>query len=368
MLIIGVPKEIKIGEGRVGLTPDNVNYLILEYKGKLKILVQKGAGVTSGYSDGLYKNAGAEIVSKTDVWKKSDIIVKVKEPQESEYRHLKDKIVFGYFHLNSPDMHSLNNAIKAEGSICIPYEDIVEGNARPCLAPMSTIAGRLATQKGAHYLESASGGMGKLMGGISSALPYRNANVLIVGGGVSGYNAAEVARGMGADVTIADINRGLLVDLHKKGFNAIYASPYALFSKTSEADLVIGAVLSPGRAAPKVITSKMLSNMKKGSVVVDIAIDEGGCTAWSKPTSHQDPVFVKNGVTFYCVTNIPGLVPVTATRMLTEATVPYLEIIIKEALMVSSHPSDAGFSEFFWCRLSELKLLGITSYYEGNMY
>jgi len=361
MLTIGVPKEIKIGEGRVGLTPDNINYLILEYKGKLKILVQKGAGLASGYSDGEYKNAGAEIVSKTELWKRSYIIVKVKEPQESEYKYLKDRAVFGYFHLNSPDMEELNRVLRTprSKSLSIPYEDIIEGDTRPCLAPMSTIAGRLAAQKGAHYLESASGGMGKLMGGISSALPSRNANVLVVGGGVSGYNAAEVARGMGADVTIADINRDLLVDLHKKGFNAVYASPYSLYSKVSEADLVIGAVLSPGRAAPKVITSKMLSNMKKGSVVVDIAIDEGGCTAWSKPTSHENPTFVKNGVTFYCVTNIPGLVPMTATRMLTEATVPYLEIIIKEALKLRNNRYELS---------TALISKGVPAYYQGEIY
>jgi len=320
-MIIGVPKEIKSQENRVALLPGGVKQLI---KNGHKVLVEKNAGVGSGFDDRNYSTAGASIIDGPDaVWQKADMIMKVKEPIAVEYDRIKEgQILFTYFHFAASE--ELTNAIADSGCIAIAYETVEnQDGSLPLLIPMSEVAGRMATQEGAKFLEKPMGGRGVLLGGIPGVSPGR---VLVLGGGIVGVNAAKIAAGMGADTTIMDINMQkirYLDDVMPSNVNTIYSSEANIRSMLGDVDLIIGAVLKPGARAPHLITKEMLSKMKPGTVIVDVAIDQGGCFETSKPTTHADPVYVIDDVVHYCVANMPGAVPNTSTIGLTNVTLPY---------------------------------------------
>ncbi len=331
---IGVPKEIKQGESRVGLTPSAIKDIL---KGtlktiSLKILVQSGAGELSGFSDQEYIDAGAGITDVEGAWNTS-LVVKVKEPLAEEFTLINDQVIYSFFHWNAPANAALRAHIRSTNAICIPYELIRSSTPDsyyyPCLAPMSAIAGRLAVQKGTQILElNGTRGAGLLLGGIPGT---PNAKVAIVGGGVVGYNAATIAIGMGADVTVLDISTERMTyldSIFRNQIKTVRSTTANLIKVLSDADLVIGAVLIPGLAAPKVITDDILWHMKKGSVIVDVAIDEGGCTSASVPTSHSHPTYVSGNSTFYCVPNMPALVPKTSTTALVQETSDYINKIV----------------------------------------
>ena len=337
--IIGVPKEIKNQENRVGLVPNSVGAYV--HAGH-KVLVQKNAGIGSGFTDADYIKVGAEIIETAEeIFKKADMIVKVKEPQPSELKMLrKDQILYTYLHL-APDPEQTKGLIES-GCIGVAYETITDHNGRlPLLAPMSEVAGRLSIQLGAHFLEKKQGGRGILLGGVPGT---PRANVLILGGGYSGVNAAEMAIGLGANVTILDRSNDRLKEIHHM-FNGrvqtIYSTPSAIEELIKEADLVIGAVLIPGDKAPRLVTKKMLSTMKEGSVMVDIAIDQGGCFETSKVTTHDNPTYVVDGVIHYCVANMPAAVARTSAIALNNATLHYGLMLAKhgveEAARLSKH-------------------------------
>jgi alanine dehydrogenase len=338
-MIIGVPKEVKDHEARVGLVPSGV--VALRESGH-EVLVEAKAGDGSTITDREYTEAGADIVEKAaDVWRKSDLVVKVKEPQPSEYGFLRpDLILFTYLHLAPlPDL--TNRLIEAK-VIGVAYETIRETDGSlPLLTPMSEVAGRLAVQVGAQYLEAPNGGRGILLSGVPGVAP---ANVVILGGGVVGTNAAKVAVGMGAHVTIIDRNLNRLRDLDDI-FNGqvvtLASNVFTIGETLKHADLVIGAVLIPGAAAPRVVRRQMIANMKRGSVVVDVAIDQGGCFETSHPTTHTEPVYFVDGVLHYCVSNMPAAVPHTSTFALTNATIPYLLELANKGLehAVDQHPA-----------------------------
>jgi alanine dehydrogenase len=321
MMLLGVPKEIKDNEFRVGMTPAAV--FELTHHGH-QVLVEKDAGAGSGLSDDEYRGAGASIVDSAEaIFARADMIVKVKEPQAAERKMLRPgQILFTYLHL-APDLPQTADLIKG-GAVCIAYETVTSSNGGlPLLTPMSEVAGRLAPQVGAHALEKAAGGRGVLLGGVPGAPA---ADVLIIGGGVSGANAATVALGMGAQVTILDRSLDVLrrLDVQFEGrIRTIFSTRAAIADLVKKADLVIGAVLVPGAAAPRLITRDMLRTMKQGSVIVDIAIDQGGCTETSKPTTHSHPTYVVDGVVHYCVANMPGAVARTSTFALNNATLPF---------------------------------------------
>src|ERR1700694_5359983 len=322
-MIIGVPKEIKQQEHRVGLIPSTA--ATLTRKGHT-VLVQKSAGIGSGYSDEDYIGAGAKMIDRAeDVFAKADMIVKVKEPLPPEYGLLrKGQILFTYLHLAASK--PLTEALLKSGVTGVAYEKIQIGNKLPLLEPMSEIAGRMSVVMGAYYLAKHNGGSGVLLGGVPGVLPGR---VVVIGGGTSGVNAARMATGLGADVTILDVDLERLryLDLAMNGTRTLYSSEANLMELMPDCDLLIGAVLLPGAKAPKLITRAMLKKMKTGSVLVDIAIDQGGCAETSRPTTHVDPVYVEEGVTHYCVANMPAAYARTATQALTNVTYRYVELL-----------------------------------------
>jgi alanine dehydrogenase len=341
-MIIGVPKEIKDHESRVGVIPAGVKALT---EAGHTVLVETQAGDQSGFPDDEYQNAGAEIVGEAGyVWGKSDMVVKVKEPIEKEYVYFRDGLVlFTYLHL--APVRDLTDKLLESKVIGIAYETVRDRqNTLPLLTPMSEVAGRMSVQVGATYLEKERGGRGILLGGVPGVPP---AQVCIVGGGVVGTNAAKIALGFGARVTLVDVNLNRLRELDDIFGGRLYtlaSNSYNLAHATREADLVIGGVLIPGSTAPKIVTRAMVSRMKKGAVIVDVAIDQGGCVETARPTSHSDPSYLVDGIVHYCVTNMPGAVPHTSTLALTNSTFPYLlrlaNLGAREALK-----QDAGLAE-----------------------
>ncbi|HEY1941339.1 MAG TPA: alanine dehydrogenase [Roseiarcus sp.] len=320
-MLIGVPKEIKDNEFRVGLTPASVAELT--HHGHA-VLVERGAGVGSGLSDEEYVAAGAQLVDAAPtIFERAEMIVKVKEPLAAERRLLRPgQLLYTYLHL-APDLAQTKDLL-ASGATCIAYETVTSpSGGLPLLTPMSEVAGRLAPQVGAHALEKAQGGRGVLLGGVPGVPP---AEVVVIGGGVSGTHAATIALGMGANVTLVDKSNDALKRLAVQfgtGVRTIYSTRATIAELVTRADLVIGAVLVPGAAAPKLVTRAMLSTMKPGAVIVDIAIDQGGCCETSRPTTHSDPTYVVDGVVHYCVANMPGAVARTSTFALNNATLPF---------------------------------------------
>lgn len=321
-MLIGVPKEIKNHEYRVGLTPAGVREIC--NKGH-RVLVQQGAGLEIGLTNAQYRQAGAEIVATArEVFKRAEMLVKVKEPQPEECKMCRaGQILFTYLHL-APDPVQTDLLLQA-GVSAIAYETVTDAEGGlPLLSPMSEVAGRLAAQEGAGCLKKAAGGRGILMGGVPGVLP---AKVCVIGGGVVGLAAARMAMGMGAHVTILDRSLPrlkMLDECYGDRLQTLYSTQESIAEQVAQSDLVIGAVLIPGAAAPKLVTKEMIKRMQPGSVVVDVAIDQGGCFATSKPTSHQQPTYVVDGVVHYCVTNMPGAVAWTSTLALTNATLPYI--------------------------------------------
>lgn len=317
---IGVPSEIKNNENRVGVVPSGVKELVSHGH---EVYVQHNAGVGSGFSDEEYVAAGAEILPGiADVYAVADMIVKVKEPIEPEYKLVKkNQVLFTYFHFACD--RQLTDAMLESGAVCIAYETVrLPDRTLPLLVPMSEVAGRMAAQQGARFLERPQGGMGKLMGGVPGVKP---AKVLVLGAGVVGRNAAKIAAGMGADVTITDISLPVLRHVADvmPDVKTLYSSAHNIEQELPDTDLVIGSVLIPGAKAPHLVTRDMLKTMRKGSLLVDVAIDQGGCFETSRPTTHSEPTFEVDGIIHYCVANIPGAVPMTSTMALTNATLPY---------------------------------------------
>jgi len=322
-MVIGVPKEIKEQEQRVALLPSAANQLVRRGH---SVLVEKNAGVGSGYADKEYVKAGAEIVDQAkEVFARADMIVKVKEPLKTEFSLLrKGQILFTYLHLAAS--RKLTEALLKSGVTGIAYETIQINNRLPLLEPMSEIAGRMSVVMGAYFLAKYNGGSGVLLGGVPGVLP---GSVVVVGGGTSGVNAMRMAKGLGADVTILDIDveRLRFLDLAIDNLRTLYSSEANLMELMPDCDLLIGAVLLPGAKAPKLITRAMLRKMKRGSVLVDISIDQGGCAETSRPTTHLDPVYVEESVTHYCVANMPAAYARTATQALTNVTYRYVELL-----------------------------------------
>ena len=315
---IGVAKEIKPDEYRVALTPAGALELINHGH---DVAIEAGAGLGSSFADADYERVGARTAPVDEVWEGSDLVLKVKEPIEAEYRRLREGLIlFTYLHIAADE--PLTRALLESGVTAVAYETVEVGRALPLLAPMSEVAGRLASQAGAYFLEKPLGGRGLLLGGVPGVAPGR---VVIVGGGVVGYNAAVIALGLGAHVTILErsIDRmRYLEEILSGRVTLLMSSSLQVAVSVADADLVIGAVLIPGAVAPKLVTRAMIAGMKTGSVVVDVAIDQGGCFETSHPTTHAEPVYVVEGVTHYCVANMPGAVPVTSTKALTNATLP----------------------------------------------
>ncbi|MCB2381373.1 alanine dehydrogenase [Shewanella sp. SR1] len=338
-MIIGVPKEIKNHEYRVGMVPSSVRELAI--KGH-EVFVETNAGTGIGFSDQDYIDAGATILATAaEVFSKAQMIVKVKEPQAVERAMLRhDQILFTYLHL-APDLPQTEDLIKS-GAVCIAYETVTDDRGGlPLLAPMSEVAGRMSIQAGAMALEKSSGGRGMLLGGVPGVEP---AKVVIIGGGMVGTNAAQMAVGMGADVVVLDRSIDALRRLNVQfgsAVKAIYSTADAIERHVIEADLVIGGVLIPGAAAPKLVTRSMISRMKPGSAIVDVAIDQGGCVETSHATTHQDPTYIVDDVVHYCVANMPGAVARTSTFALNNATLPYIlklaNLGYKEALLQDKH-------------------------------
>ncbi|WP_428912427.1 alanine dehydrogenase [Niallia sp. Krafla_26] len=319
-MIIGIPKEIKNNENRVALTPAGV---VSYVQAGHKVLIETGAGLGSAFTDEEYKEAGAVIITESsEVWAQADMIMKVKEPIESEYQYFREGLIlFTYLHLAAEP--ELTKALVEKGVNAVAYETVQVGRALPLLAPMSEVAGRMATQVGAHYLQKTYGGKGILLGGVPGV---ERAKVTIVGGGNVGTNAAKMAIGLGADVTILDISADRLRQLDDIfGFQitTLMSNPYNIAKCVAESDLVIGAVLIPGAKAPKLVTEEMVKSMKPGSVIVDPAIDQGGSVATTYPTTHDEPTFILHDVVHYAVANMPGAVARTSTMALTNVTVPY---------------------------------------------
>ena len=323
-MLIGVPTEVKNNEFRVALTQGGVQELV---RAGHRVLVQSGAGLGSGTSDQDYRDAGAELVDDVDeLWRRAELVLKVKEPQPEEYvRMRRGQILFTYLHLAaSPEC---TRAILDSGTTAIAYETVTRGRSLPLLAPMSQVAGRLAPAAGAYHLLQPQGGSGVLMGGVPGT---RRARVAVIGGGVAGEAAAVIAAGMGADVTVLDISLERLAQLdavHQGRIRTLASSHLNIAETVTDADLVIGSVLIPGAAAPKLVTAEMVESMRPGSVLVDIAIDQGGCFENSRPTTRQDPTYLVGDKTYYCVSNMPGAVPQTSTAALTNATLPYIKRI-----------------------------------------
>jgi alanine dehydrogenase len=326
---IGVAREIKTDEYRVALTPAGARELV--QRGH-EVLIETTAGDGSSFPDDDYARAGASIVGVDEAWERSELLLKVKEPIDAEYRRLRDGLIlFTYLHIAADE--PLTRALADSGIAAVAYETVETDDRRlPLLAPMSEIAGRLSAQAGAYFLEKPLGGRGLLLGGVPGVAPGR---VLVLGGGIVGYNAAIVAIGLGAQVTLLErsIDRMRHLDEVLSGrVSLVMSSTLQIEASITEADVVIGAVLVPGARAPKLVTREMLPAMKKGSVIVDVAIDQGGCVETARPTTHTDPVYEVEGVTHYCVANMPGGVPITSTQALTNATLPYVEAIADRGL------------------------------------
>lgn len=321
-MLIGVPKEIKNKEFRVGMTPTSVREVV---EAGHKVIVETGAGAGIGMDDAAYRKAGAKIIkTPEEIFAKAEMIVKVKEPQANERKMLREgQILFTYLHL-APDPAQTKDLVKSKAT-CIAYETVTSPTGGlPLLAPMSEVAGRLSIQAGAYYLEKAHGGHGLLLGGVPGVDP---AKVVVIGGGVVGRHAVHIALGMGADVWVIDRNVDVLRQLwaqFDRPLNTVYSTKDAIERHCAEADLVIGGVLIPGAAAPKLITRDIVKSMKAGSVIVDVAIDQGGCAETSKATTHDDPVYVVDDVIHYCVANMPGGVPKTSTHALNNVTLPFI--------------------------------------------
>jgi len=323
-LKIGVAKEIKVDEYRVALTPAGAREL--GQRGH-DVIVETDAGGGSSFSDAAYEAAGARIAGVEEVWGEADLLLKVKEPIAPEYRRLREGLVlFTYLHIAADE--ALTLALLESGITAVAYETVeTDSGALPLLAPMSEIAGRLAAQAGAYFLEKPLGGRGLLLGGVPGVAPGR---VVVIGGGIVGYNAAVIAIGLGANVTILErsIDRMRhLEEILSGRVSLLMSSSLQIEESVSEADVVIGAVLIPGALAPRLITREMVAGMKDGAVLADVAIDQGGCAETSRPTTHSEPVYKVEGVTHYCVANMPGAVPITSTKALTNATLPYVEAI-----------------------------------------
>ena len=327
---IGVAREIKPQEYRVALTPAGARELV--QRGH-EVLVETDAGAGSAFSDEAYERAGAGIASVDDVWAQAELLLKVKEPIAPEYARLREGLtLFTYLHVAADEPLTL--ALLDSGITAIAYETVeTDSGALPLLAPMSEIAGRLAPQAGANYLEKPKGGRGILLGGVAGVAPGR---VVVIGGGMVGYNAAVIAIGMGAQVTILErsVDRMRYLEQILSGrVTLLMSSSLQVEESLKDADLVIGAVLIPGALAPKLITGEMLGGMKEGSVLVDVAIDQGGCAETSRPTTHDEPVYTIDRVIHYCVANMPGAVPITSTRALTNVTLPYVEEIAEHGVV-----------------------------------
>jgi alanine dehydrogenase len=320
-MIIGVPKEIKNNENRVALTPAGTQELV---KRGHTVYVQKTAGVGSGFADEEYVQAGAKMMaSAEEVFNIAEMIIKVKEPIEQEYKLIKQgQLVFTYFHFASYE--PLTKAMIQSGAVCLAYETVERPDGSlPLLIPMSEVAGRMAIQEGAKYLEKPLKGRGILLGGVPGVKP---AKVLVLGGGVVGTNSAKIAAGMGADVTIMDVNLTrlrYLDDVMPKNVHTMVSNDYSIRELVKDHDLIVGGVLIPGAKAPKLITRDMLKTMRPGTVLVDVAVDQGGCIETCTPTTHENPTFIIDDVVHYCVANMPGAVPYTSTLALTNATLPY---------------------------------------------
>jgi alanine dehydrogenase len=335
---IGVPTEIKTDEYRVALTPAGA----LELAGRgHEVVVEAGAGLGSAFPDEEYARVGARIGSVDEVWGETELVLKVKEPITSEYGRLREGLtLFTYLHIAADE--PLTRALVDSGVAAVAYETVETGRGGlPLLAPMSEVAGKLASQAGAYFLEKPFGGRGLLLGAVPGVAPGR---VLIIGGGIVGYNAAIVALGLGAQVTILErsIDRMRHLEEVLSGrVSLLMSSTLQIAESVADADLVIGAILTPGALAPKLVTREMVAGMKAGAVIVDVAIDQGGCVETSHPTTHSDPVFVVDGVIHYCVANMPGGVPVTSTKALTNATLPYVEAIAGHGLAAAVSADDA---------------------------
>lgn len=338
-MIIGVPKEIKPQEYRVGLVPAGVRELV---KAGVKVLVEREAGRGIQISDNVYRAAGAEIIDTAEeTYERAELIVKVKEPQPEECRRLHaGQTLFAFLHL-APDLQQIR-LLQASGATAIAFETVTQdGGGLPLLAPSSEVAGRLAVQAGAHCLEIAQGGKGKLLGGVPGVSP---AHVVVLGGGVAGAQATQIALGIGARVTVLDNSLPRLRWLDSEfqsRVNTLYSTYEAIETSVVSADLLIGAVLVPGATAPKLVTREMIAAMQPGSVVVDIAIDQGGCFATSRPTTHHEPTFLVDQIVHYCVANMPGAVPLTSTYALANATLPFVMSMatkgVKTALLSNPH-------------------------------
>ncbi len=325
-MIIGVPKEIKSSENRVACTPSGVHDLVMDCN---EVYIQKTAGLGSGFKDEEYVEAGAKILDTIEeVYDIAEMIIKVKEPIESEYPLIKEnQLVFTYFHFASH--RPLTEAMVKSKAVCLAYETVEVNRTLPLLIPMSEVAGRMSIQEGAKYLEKPMGGMGILLGGVPGVPP---AKVLILGGGIVGYQAAKMAAGLGANVTILDINLQRLrelADIMPANVTTVYSSAYNIKRLVKNHDLIVGAVLIPGAKAPNLITREMLKTMRPGTVLVDVAVDQGGCIETCKPTTHNDPTFIIDDIVHYCVANMPGAVPYTSTIALTNATLPYAKKLAK---------------------------------------
>jgi alanine dehydrogenase len=326
---IGVAKEIKSDEYRVALTPAGARELA---DAGHDVFIEQGAGEGSAFPDDAYQAVGAQIVSVDDVWADAELLLKVKEPIDAEYGRLRDGLVlFTYLHLAADE--GLTNALVESGISAVAYETVETSNrALPLLAPMSEIAGRLAAQAGAYFLEKPLGGRGLLLGGVPGVAPGQ---VMVIGGGMVGYNSAVIALGLGANVTIIERSIDRMRHLEEVlggRVTLLMSSSLQIEESVADADVVIGAVLIPGAVAPKLVTRAMVAGMKEGSVIADVAIDQGGCFETARPTTHSEPVYVVDGVTHYCVANMPGAVPITATKALTNATLPYVEAIATHGL------------------------------------
>lgn len=327
-MILGAPKEIKANENRVALVPAGVEVLAGEGH---TIIIENNAGSGSGFSDDAYAAAGATLVAEAGaVWERAEMIVKVKEPVESEWPLMRsEQVIFTYFHFAASE--DLTRAVVGSGCIAIAYETVqLASGELPLLIPMSEVAGRLAVQQGAKYLERVEGGLGVLLGGVPGVMP---AAVLIIGGGVVGANAAKMAAGLGARVTLMD--RSLerlryLADVMPGNVTLLYSDRHGILEQLEHADLVIGAVLLPGAKAPKLVRREDLARMKRGSVIVDVAVDQGGCVETAKPTTHENPTYVVDGVIHYAVANMPAAVPRTSTLALTNATLPYVQWLARD--------------------------------------
>jgi alanine dehydrogenase len=326
---VGVAKEIKTDEYRVALTPAGARELV--QRGH-DVMIETGAGEGSAFQDDAYSAAGARIADVDSVWGESDLLLKVKEPIEQEYGRLREGLVlFTYLHIAADE--PLTRALQESGITAVAYETVETNNgALPLLAPMSEVAGRLAAQAGAYFLEKPLGGRGLLLGGVPGVAPGR---VVVIGGGMVGYNSALIAIGLGASVTILErsIDRMRhLEEILSGRVSLLMSSTLQIEESLRDADVVIGAVLIPGAVAPKLITREMVGGMKRGAVLVDVAIDQGGCAETSRPTTHSEPVYTVDGVTHYCVANMPGAVPITSTKALTNATLPYVEAVADRGL------------------------------------